>query len=114
MRSQKDIRYADHPDVRQLCSCCDCVLDIFCASNRQRHRFDLLLARRHLDWFEKITTAVHSRFRVENDPNSADVWRDLFEQFQPLLADRGFKIGESRHVSVWMRETHCKSTSNRI
>src|SRR5262249_40042719 len=101
-------------DVRQLGSCCDRVLDIACASNRQCARFDLLLACRHLDWFVKIITAVDSRIRVANDPDPTDVWRDLLEQFQPLLPNRGFKIGESRQVSVRMCETHRKTASNRV
>src|SRR5262245_2175702 len=112
MRTHEDIRYANHSDVRQVCSCSDCALDVASASNRQSDRFDLLRARRGLDWLEKIAPSAHSRFWVENYPNPTNLRHDLLKQFQPLFADRGLKIGESRHVSVRMRETHCKATSN--
>lgn len=105
MKKHGDIRYGNHCGVRQLRGCYDRVLDIACASSVQRDRFDLQLASRNLDWLKKIIASVDRRFRVENDPDSTDMWRDLCEQFQPLLADRGFKIGESRYVSVRMRDS---------
>ena len=108
MKKHGDIRYSNHCGVRQLRGCYDRVLDIACASSVQRDRFDLQLASRNLDWLKKIIASVDRRFRVENNPDSTDMWRDLCEQFQPLLADRGFKIGESRYVSVRMREFTAK------
>src|SRR5215510_14126674 len=114
MRTHEDIRYANHSDVRQVCSCSDCALDVASASNRQSDRFDLLRARRGLDWLEKIAPSAHSRFRVENDPNPTDVRRDLLKQFQPLLGNRSLEIRESRYVSVGMRKAHCKTASDRI
>src|SRR5262245_57053315 len=84
MRTHEDIRYANHSDVRQVCSCSDCALDVASASNRQSDRFDLLRARRGLDWLEKIAPSAHSRFRVENDPNPTNVRHDLLKQSKPL------------------------------